>query len=74
VGLARKNNVPHQLDVIKKGGTDAHAIQLTREGIFTGGISIPTRYIHSSGEMCALEDVQACIDLLMRVCEDRLQL
>ncbi len=74
VGLARKNSVPYQLDVIKKGGTDAHAIQLTGEGTFSGGISIPTRYIHSSGEMCALEDVQACIDLLLRVCEDRLQL
>jgi endoglucanase len=72
-GLARRNNVPFQLDVIKKGGTDAHAIQLTRGGTYTGGISVPTRYIHSSGEMCALEDVQSCIDLLLRVCEDRLR-
>jgi endoglucanase len=74
VGLAKRNNIPYQLDVIKKGGTDAHAIQLTRGGTYTGGISIPTRYIHSSGEMCALQDVQACIDLLLKVCEDRLQL
>jgi endoglucanase len=66
--LAGKKGIAHQRDVIRRGGTDAHAIQLSRGGVLTGGISIPARYLHSSGEMCALEDVQACIDLVREVC------
>jgi endoglucanase len=71
--LARKHGIPHQRDVIRQGGTDAHAMQLSRGGVLAGGISIPTRYVHSSGEMCVLDDVRACIDLVCRVCEDTLQ-
>jgi endoglucanase len=70
--LAQRSGIPHQRDIIRHGGTDAHAMQLSRGGALAGGISIPTRYIHSSGEMCALDDVQACIDLICRVCEDPL--
>jgi len=72
--LAAKYGIPHQRDVIRRGGTDAHAMQLSRGGVLAGGISVPTRYVHSSGEMCALDDVQACIELVNRVCEDPLDL
>jgi len=68
--LAEKRGIPYQHDVIRQGGTDAHAMQLSRSGVLAGGISIPTRYIHSSGEMCALNDVQATIDLVHAVCQD----
>jgi len=68
--LAEKRGIPYQHDVIRQGGTDAHAIQLSRSGVLAGGISIPARYIHSSGEMCALSDIQATIDLVHAVCRD----
>jgi putative aminopeptidase FrvX len=70
--LARDGGIPHQRDIIRRGGTDAHAMQLSRGGTISGGISVPARYVHSSGEMCALGDVQACIDLLKKFCEDPL--
>lgn len=73
VGLAEKRGIPHQHDVVRQGGTDAQAMQLSRGGALAGGISIPTRYIHSSGEMCALDDVQATIDLVRAVCEDAMK-
>ena len=61
--LARKKDIPFQTDVIRSGGTDAGAIQLTRTGVYTGGISIPCRYIHTPAEMVQDSDVEACIKL-----------
>jgi endoglucanase len=74
IGIAKSRGIPHQRDIIRKGGTDAHAMQLGRGGAIAGGVSIPTRYLHSSGEMCCLDDVQACIDLVAGICEDKLAL
>lgn len=61
--LAKEKGIAFQNDVIRGGGTDAGAIRTTRTGVYTGGISIPCRYIHSPGEMVQISDVEACIDL-----------
>ena len=61
--LACDNNIAHQSDVIRGGGTDAGAIHVSRTGVYTGGISIPCRYIHTPTEMVQLSDVEACIQL-----------
>ena len=66
--LAEKYGIPYQRDVLRHGGTDTHEIQLSRGGVIAGGVSIPTRYIHSAGEMCAEADVQACVDLTTKFC------
>lgn len=63
IETAKKNNIPYQLEIMTDGGTDAGAIHLTKEGIKTGGISIPVRYIHSPSEMADFEDIKACIEL-----------
>ncbi len=39
--------------------TDADAVHLSRAGVPTGLISIPTRYLHSPTETVALDDVEA---------------
>lgn len=46
--------------------TDADTIVRARRGIPVGVVSIPTRYLHSPGELFALEDAEAAIDLLAR--------
>lgn len=61
--LAQKRNIPFQSDVIRAGGTDAGAIHVSRTGVYTGGISIPCRYIHAPTEMVQVSDVDACIKL-----------
>ena len=61
--LAKQNNIAFQSDVIRSGGTDAGAIHVSRAGVYTGGISIPCRYIHTPTEMVQVSDVDACIDL-----------
>lgn len=61
--LARANRIAYQSDVIRAGGTDAGAIHVSRTGVYTGGISIPCRYIHTPTEMVQISDVEACIQL-----------
>ncbi len=45
-------------------GTDADAIHLSREGVPTGLVSIPCRYMHSPVEMVSLADVDAAARLI----------
>lgn len=62
--LAKENGIAFQSDVITGGGTDAGAIHVSRAGVYTGGVSIPCRYIHTPTEMVQLSDVEACISLI----------
>ncbi len=64
IDVAEKNDISYQLEVLTYGGTDAGAIHLTREGIPSGTISIPTRYVHSPSEMIDLNDLDASIELI----------
>jgi endoglucanase len=49
-------------------GTDANAIQLTREGAATGLIGIPNRYMHSPVEVVDLDDLDRAARLLAEFC------
>lgn len=56
--------VPVQKDILQFGGTDTAALQRSRTGVPAGAVSIPTRYIHSPSEMCAVSDVEQAAVLL----------
>jgi endoglucanase len=45
--------------------TDADAYHLSRAGIATGLLSIPTRYIHTPTELVSLDDVENAVRLLV---------
>jgi len=64
---AKRENIDYQLEVLPYGGTDAGAIHLTKDGVPSGGISIPCRYIHSPSEMVSMHDVVECTKLLTAV-------
>jgi len=49
-------------------GTDAWAMQIVREGIPTGLIDIPLRYMHTSVEMLSINDVERIGRLLAHFC------
>ena len=53
-----------QREILQFGGTDTAALQKTRAGVQAGAVSIPTRYIHSPSEMCAVSDVEGAARLL----------
>ena len=62
--------IPVQREILQFGGTDTAALQRSRSGVPAGAISIPTRYIHSPSEMCAIADVERAAALLARtVCD-----
>ncbi len=69
INTAEKNNIDYQLEVLRYGGTDAGAINLTKSGIMSGVLSIPTRYIHSVSEVLSKSDVNATIELLTKALE-----
>jgi tetrahedral aminopeptidase len=49
-------------------GTDANAIQLSRDGVATGLVSIPNRYMHSPVEVVSLDDLDRAARLLAEFC------
>jgi endoglucanase len=65
VGAAEKARIPYQREVLLIGSTDGRAIQLTRAGVATGGLSIPVRYTHSSSEMVDSDDLLNSVKLLI---------
>jgi endoglucanase len=65
VDVAEKNKIPYQVEGNPRGtGTDANVIQLTREGVATGLISIPNRYMHTPVELVSLEDIENTAKLI----------
>jgi endoglucanase len=68
--LARREQIPFQMEVLPRGGTDAGAMQRARAGIPVITLSIPTRYVHTPNEMVGEGDVEAAIQLLARYLEE----
>jgi endoglucanase len=63
--LAEKLEIPFGTELTPgHSGTDAHAIQVAREGIPTMLLGIPLRYMHTPVEMIAVKDVQRAGRLL----------
>jgi endoglucanase len=63
VDAAEENKIPYQLEAGLPGSTDAARISLSREGVPSGVISVPTRYIHSPTSMLNLDDVENAVKL-----------
>ncbi|MDD5615397.1 MAG: M42 family metallopeptidase [Candidatus Methanoperedens sp.] len=71
---AEANNIPYQLKVGTRGQTDASIIHLSREGIPTGVISTPSRYIHTPVTVMKMSDLEKSAELIVKAVEsvDRL--
>jgi endoglucanase len=48
----------------RRSGTDADAVHLSRSGVPTGLVSVPSRYMHSPVEMVSTADVDAAARLI----------
>ncbi|WP_456369432.1 M42 family metallopeptidase [Geoglobus sp.] len=69
VETAENSKIEYQLEVGEGGTTDATAIHLTKEGIPTGVISVPARYIHTPVEVVSLKDLDQSAELVARSLE-----
>ena len=74
VELAKENNIPYQMEVLEFGGTDSGAIHINKEGVPSGVISIPSRYVHSTIEMASKSDILNCTRLLVKFLENNLDI
>ena len=63
---AKDCGIATQREILQFGGTDTSVLQKARGGVQAGAVSIPTRYIHSPSEMCAVGDVEDAAKLLAR--------
>ncbi len=65
VETAKEKEIPIQIHAYPRPtGTDARAMQVTRAGVATGLIGVPSRYMHSPSEVVHLDDVMACARLI----------
>jgi len=65
---ANDAKVPFQTH-ISSGSTDGAAVHITKEGIPTGVISIPSKYIHSTVEIVDINDLDNTLKLVMKSLE-----
>ena len=65
-----EREIPHQLEVLPRDGTDTTAIQRGARRAAAGCISVPTRNVHSVIEMVHPDDIQGSIDLLTAMFEE----
>ena len=62
--VSKKYDISVQYEVGEGGTTDATAIHLTRDGIPTGVISVPSRYIHTPVEVIDVADLEETVKLV----------
>ena len=65
IECAEQEKIPYAIQAAPRDtGTDADAIYNAMQGIPTGLVSVPNRYMHSPNEMCALQDLDRAAELL----------
>ena len=66
--LCEHHGIPYQKNI--GGGTDASAIQRSRAGALTTTVGAPVRYMHSTTQLCHVDDIEATVRLLVTFLEN----
>jgi len=64
VDVAKKHKIPVQFQMLTRGGTDGGPVHLSRIGVPTLYLGIPTRYIHSHAGILHADDYDNAVNLL----------
>jgi endoglucanase len=68
-GTAQAHEIGVQIRGVPRAtGTDANVMQISRDGVATGLVGIPNRYMHSPVEVVCLEDMERAARLLAEFC------
>jgi len=66
IAIAEEKKIPYCVQIMPEyTATDADAVHLSRVGVATAVISIPSRYMHTPNEMVQLSDVDATVELIV---------
>ncbi|MBE7462434.1 MAG: M20/M25/M40 family metallo-hydrolase [Planctomycetes bacterium] len=68
--VAQKGKIPHQIEILPRGGTDASSIQRSGRAKRVFTLSVPTRYIHTTTESVHKKDLKAAVDVLAKWLQD----
>lgn len=66
IETAKENRIPYQFKQAVAGGTDAGRISITREGVPSVSVAVPTRYIHSPISLLSKQDFENTIALMTK--------
>ena len=69
--VAAKKKIKVQTDVLKQGGTDGSEMRKSTSGVYTGGVSVPMRYVHTPQELSRVSDIEDCGKLMAAFAETR---
>ena len=65
LSLAKDREIPYQIEVLGgRSGTDGDDIMTSREGVATGIVSLPLKYMHTPVEVIDLRDAESIVKLL----------
>ena len=64
---AKENDIPFQVEVMERGGTDAGPIHTTMRGVPSIVLGVPCRHIHSHAGIIHRDDYDNSVKLLMAV-------
>src|SRR5687767_4181430 len=68
-GTAHSSKIPFTVHAVGRDtSTNADAIHIAREGVATGLVSIPNRYMHSPNELVSIQDLDHASELIAQVC------
>ena len=68
-GAAERQGIKYSVHAVGRDtSTNADAIHIAREGVATGLVSVPNRYMHSPNELVSLDDVDKISTLLAETC------
>ena len=65
--LADKNGIRYQSSIRRRGSTNAGKIHLAHKAVPVLVLGIPSRYVHTHYNFCALEDISSTVDLAVEV-------
>lgn len=67
IDLCQQHEIPYQLAAVGRATpNDANSLQINRDGVAVGLVSIPNRYMHSAVETISLDDIDHAATLLAR--------
>ena len=67
--IAEDRKIPFALHAAgRETSTDADAIHIAREGVATGLVSVPNRYMHSPNELVSIQDLDHAAELIAEAC------
>jgi putative aminopeptidase FrvX len=67
---AKKSKIKLQYIVMEGSATDASLAPSIREGVPSGAITVPSRYIHTPVEVADMKDVEDCVKLCVKLVEN----